>query len=323
MRTKETYLVGMVAVTQTDRTQTAVTQTDRIFKDPHDIGKFVGGKLGDVRSVSTRRSGMVIIDCISKGQKDRALKICAFGDHSSVTCFPLGSEVKKKGVVSGVPLTVEAVEGVCEARRLTRFQNGEKEDSNSVCSTFEGDLLERVYLDYVCYRVRPHKRAPLRCFKNMDKLLQYVEESEDVGDVGRITVMWRSAKCLHCEGNHHAESAQCPKRLREVKVNKIRAEKGMSYAEAAKRMERNGEMVAVQKEKEQKWNRDDQSICMDKKRFLAFIAMVRNCAAEITGKSERIKMVLDTARRFLNVGEDLDVTLREGVAPTQTTESGL
>lgn len=61
--------------------------------------------------------------------------------------------------------------------------------------------------------------------------------------------------------------------------------------------------------------------------FLAFIAMVINCAMEIQVKSERIKMLLDTARRFLNVGdisgEDLDVTLRGGFAPTQTSASGL
>ena len=71
--------------------------------------------------------------------------------------------------------------------------------------------------------------------------------------------------------------------------------------------------------------KDDQNICMDKRQFLAFIAMVINCAIEIKGKSERIKMVLEAARRFLNIeditGEDLDVTLREGCAPSQTNRS--
>lgn len=36
-----------------------------------------------------------------------------------------------------------------------------------------------------------------------------------------------------------------PKRIKEVKVNKIRAEKGSSDTEAAERTERNDEMVAV------------------------------------------------------------------------------
>ena len=69
----------------------------------------------------------------------------------------------------------------------------------------------------------------------------------------------------------------------------------MSYAKAVKRVEKNDEMVAVQKELEQKRNGAEQNICMDKKGFLAFIATVVICAVEIHGKSERIKMVLDAA----------------------------
>ena len=114
-------------------------------------------------------------------------------------------------------------------------------------------------------------------------LLQCVEESEDVGDVG-MEECKEQAKCLHCEGKHHAGSAQCPKRVKEVKVNKIRAEMSLYYAKAVKRVERNDEMVAVQKEPEQKRNGAEQNICMDKKGFLAFIAMVINCAVEIHGK---------------------------------------
>ena len=60
------------------------------------------------------------------------------------------------------------------------------------------------------------------------------------------------------------------------------------------------------------------------RQFLAFIAMVINCAIEMQGKSERIKMVLEAARRFLNIeditGEDLDNTLR-GVSTNQTNGS--
>lgn len=50
---------------------------------------------------------MVIIECVSKRQRDRALKMCVFGDYSSVNCFSLGSVVRRKGVESGVPVSVE------------------------------------------------------------------------------------------------------------------------------------------------------------------------------------------------------------------------
>ena len=105
--------------------------------------------------------------------------------------------------------------------------------------------------------------------------------------------------------------------------------KGLSYAEAVKRVEGREERTRRQAEVEQPREEAERhtSIFMDRKRFLAFIAMVINCAVEIEGKSERIKMVLDAARRFLDVvdvsGEDLDNTLREGFTSTQTSGSAV
>ena len=131
-------------------------------------------------------------------------------------------------------------------------------------------------------------------------------------------------KCIHCKGNHYAGASVCPKRRREESVNKIRVGKGISYAEAVKRMEGGNERV--EERHEERTKRAEQAIFMDRKQFLAFIAMVVNCAMEIKGKTERIKMILDAARRFLKIedisGEDLDNLLREGFAPTQDAGSG-
>ena len=90
----------------------------------------------------------------------------------------------------------------------------------------------------------------------------------------------------------------------------------MSYAEALKRVEGHKEKQAVEtREQEEMESGHRKNICMEKTHFLAFIAMVINCAVEIQRKSERIKMVLAAAKRFLNVmdvtGEDLDSLLRE------------
>lgn len=52
---------------------------------------------------------------------------------------------------------------------------------------------------------------------------------------------------------------------KEVQMNEIRVEKGLSYAEATKRI-RNDEMVGVQKEPGQRRSGADQNICMEKKR---------------------------------------------------------
>ena len=96
----------------------------------------------------------------------------------------------------------------------------------------------------------------------------------------------------------------------------------MSYVDAVKKLE-GKECVAEQEgAEERRKGADHQNICLNMKGLLAFIAMVINCASEIQRKSERIKMILDAAKRFLNVGEitgeELDDMLREGCqAPAQ------
>ena len=96
-------------------------------------------------------------------------------------------------------------------------------------------------------------------------------------------------KCVNCEGDHRNGGCE--------------------------------ETVTEQKEPEAERNREHMNMYMDKKTFLAFIAMVVNCAVDIPRKSERTKIVLVAASRFLNVedisAEELDNCLREGFASTQ------
>ena len=55
--------------------------------------------------------------------------------------------------------------GLCRGGiRGQRFRQGKKEFRKSFCITFEEDIPDRVYIDYVCNRVRPYEEAPLRGF---------------------------------------------------------------------------------------------------------------------------------------------------------------
>ena len=322
------YAVGM----------TSVAQKDGVFSDPRQVGKFVEKVVGKVDMVRVTRTGMVIIQCKNEEQMGKAVKVKKFGE-CPVKCFRLEGRGRRRGVISGVPTTMNEEEfcelsGVCEARRLTRFREGEREKTKSVRLTFEGTVLpERIYMDYVCYRVRPFERAPLRCFKCQDygHVAAVCSRNSRCGRCGKDNCceehcnMEEEPKCLHCEGNHRAGAAACPRRVKEVKVNKILGEsKGLiTYAEAVRRVE--GSTSGTETAHAERESKSDNSFTMDKRQFLAFIAMVINCAAEIKTKSERIKMVLDAARRFLGVenvsGEDLDSTLREGFS-TQASGTG-
>ena len=194
---------------------------------------------------------------------------------------------------------------------------------------------DRIYVDYVSYRVRPYEAAPLRCFccqqyghvasvcrgnRKCARCGREQKECNDKCEDNQIPV-----KCPNCDGKHYAGSTQCPQRIKEAKVNKLKKEKCMTYAEAVRSLEVKDK---VEKEPEGKGvERSRPVLCLDEGRFLAFIAMVINCAIEIPRKSDRIRMVLDAARRFLDIeeisGDDLESILREefASAPTAMSES--
>ena len=128
---------------------------------------------------------------------------------------PTGIRERRRGVISGVPLTVKMeailddVDGVCDAKRLTRFREGIREETTSICITFEGSSLpERIYFEYLCYRVRPYERAPLRCFccQQYGHVAAVCRGSKRCGRCGKESCKEECkereepAKCLHCGG---------------------------------------------------------------------------------------------------------------------------
>ena len=149
--------------------------------------------------------------------------------------FKLHGKPRRKGVISGVPLSVSMdmvmhyVGEADEARRMTRFRDGKKEPCESVCITFEEDIPERVYIDYVCYRVRPYEEAPLRCFccQEYGHVAAVCRGERKCGRCGKGDCRKRQceeqqvqAKCYNCDGNHHAGAAICPKRIKEENVKR-------------------------------------------------------------------------------------------------------
>ena len=71
----------------------------------------------------------------------------------------------------------------------------------------------------------------------------------------------------------------------------------------------------------QEWKSDRESLIMDRRRFLAFIAMVINCASEIETKSEKIKIVVHTAKEILGIfdveGDEMQGILEKGFGGNQ------
>ena len=194
--------------------------------------------------------------------------------------------------------------------------------------TFEEVMPDRVCrVAYVSYSVRPFEKAPLRCYRcqQFGHVAAVCRGNRLCGRCGKdcnSECKEERANCFYCGGEQHAGAAKCPKTIKESKIYSLRKEWGMSYSDAVKKVDGQKEIGGEVERREEEEIRKvlENKICMEKTSFLAFIAMVINCAVELKRKSERIKMVLEAAKRFLDVedvtAEELDSVLREGFAVT-------
>ena len=109
-------------------------ETNHAFSDSHEVGRFIKEEIGEVKTVRVARGGIVIVECRTTRQKDKGLKM-TFG-RADVVFFPMREKPTVKGVISGVPLNVEAewlleVEGVCGAKWLKSYRGGKEQESLS------------------------------------------------------------------------------------------------------------------------------------------------------------------------------------------------
>ena len=124
---------------------------------------------------------------------------------------------------------------------------------------------------------------------------QCVGEGGRTGAQKKTELTIEQAVCIHCKSNHEVGANKCQRRIIEWKceVERTRATNTISYAEATRRVrEGNGTGRKEQDRpgtvEKQERKSDSGSLIMDRRMFLAFIAMVINCASEIETKSEKL-----------------------------------
>ena len=101
-----------------------------------------------MKTVRVTRNGLVILVCVSAGQREKALRVKQMG-AINVNCFALKKRAPLKGVITGVAVNVKVdqlkgkIPGVCDARCLgQRRQGGMGGETESlsvvVCVNFRG-----------------------------------------------------------------------------------------------------------------------------------------------------------------------------------------
>ena len=110
----------------------------------------------------------MLINLISEEQGKIAVSLKRI-QTTEVLCFELRNRAPVKGVISGLMTDVQVeylknITGVVGAWRLTRWVNGEKEESLSLLLFFDKEQIStHVKLGYVKYAVRAFVPKPLQC----------------------------------------------------------------------------------------------------------------------------------------------------------------
>lgn len=196
--------------------------------------------------------------------------------------------------------------------RMTKNVNGTKKDTETVMLEFQGELIpKRVMLGLMSYMVREYIPKPMRCFKcqKFGHVAARCKEEQsrcarcggkhEYGKCGKGV----QPKCCNCGGAHSAAYWGCEVMKREVEIQKMRTEKKLSYAEAAKQMK--GQTLG---QNVQAWGPlggtrevPEKSREVEKKKLVVFIAGVINTTAGVESKTEKIRLVVKAAVHHLGM----------------------
>lgn len=288
---------------------------------PIQLTKQVHKELGEVVRASKTRSGALLVECVDEEQQSRAVKITEFCGQN-VKCVVGQDKELIRGVITGIPVDDSMEELVAsirnvkvkEAKRLKMKRDGVLKDSLSVLLTFdEMRLPQKVFIGFMCYDVRMYIPPPLRCFKcqrygHVAAVCNGKTRCSKCGGEHKYGECAQGAtqKCCNCGGNHSAAYGGCEvfKRMREVQ--RIKVEQGMSYAEAVKRVPR---LVPTTKSDNNRKEVEcttckkiqDDSLIVKKLDFVLFMTDVINGTAQYRSRTDRIKIIVKSAKKFLDI----------------------
>lgn len=172
------------------------------------------------------------------------------------------------------------------------------------------------FWNFVSYGVRLYIPPPIRCFKGQKyghvavvcrgkQRCARCGVDHEYGKCGQ----GRTPKCCNCGGEHSAAYGGCEVRKDAIKVQNVRMEEGISYAEALKKVKQTPKVSIVEEApvriqpqpSKMPTPRKKIELIEDKVSFIAFVAEVVNCSAQTERRSERIKIIIRAAEKYLEL----------------------
>ena len=204
-----------------------------------------------------KRKELIAIDMKSSLEKiPELLRTDKIGNWP-VYCYQPKSDVYRYGVIYPVDRNadlnellemIEIPNSEIKALNLTRLKKKVDNtwvDSETIKITFKNDLPKDLIMGCSFYRVRPYVNMPTQCYKcqrightslGCNSKIRCLICS---GEHDKKDCQASEPKCGNCGKNHHSNSSNCEYIQKAKVVEKIRAEKSCSYADALKRANSN------------------------------------------------------------------------------------
>ena len=219
---------------------------------PFAILKGINGIAGAVRDIKKLRSGQILIECGKKAHADNLLRATMLA-NVGMKASPHRSLNSSKGVIRTSDLrNVDEAEiadelkpqGVTHVRRICIKKEGKLTPTNTYILSFSRPTPPKLLkVGYLNVRVDLYIPNPLRCFR-----CQKYGHGKDActNDVSCLRCGHKGhdnsncqnpAKCSNCQEAHMAISKDCPVWKKEKLIQKIKAERNISYPEARRAAE--------------------------------------------------------------------------------------
>ena len=231
-----------------------------LFKlSPFAVNKAFVAILGsDPFNIKKLRNGSILVEVDKETQSKKLLKTTKLNltmDNAiPIDVSPHYSLNTKKGVIRCPDIKdcsddeiLEGLkaEGVIKLDRISVFRDGQRKPTGTFILTFQSQTLPK-YIKVGYYRVAVSQFIPnpVRCYKcqkfGHTKFNCRKNEvctkcgQEDHTDSQECK---NEAKCANCRGKHASNDKECPKWKEEKEIQRIKAERGISYTEAKKQMD--------------------------------------------------------------------------------------
>jgi len=211
---------------------------------------FSGVSSEGFRDIKCLRSGDFLVDCLTRRSSDLLIK----RNGTTLVDRVVGVSVhdrlnSSRGVIRCRELSGDseleiksslAKQGVTEVKRVSVRRDGQVIPTNTYFITFGlSKLPSALKIGYLNVPVSPFVPSPMRCFKcqkfgHMSQRCKAAELCPKCGDKKHEDGCTVSPKCVNCGGSHASSSRDCPVYQREQTIQKIRAEKNISFSEARK-----------------------------------------------------------------------------------------